>query len=397
MRLIRGAALAAMLVLWSSGAAATAAIPSPSANSLLRGVFCAKASSCWAVGSYQAPGGGGFNQALRFNGKHWTQAKVPQAGGMQTSDNNSLSAISCPATSDCWAVGFYNKGGANNEVLHWNGKRWSSVEVPEPGSHGSGAINNLDAISCTSRSSCWAVGVFTGKSKGFLNQTLHWNGRNWSHVSAPNPGGTESSAFNILEGVSCVSPSNCWAAGDMETTAYFNVVLHWNGKKWSRTKTPQPGGSSGSNLESISCGSTSMCVAVGYSNTSGGASLNQVLRFNGKKWTRATTPQPGHTTLNDQNQLTGVSCTSKASCWALGYFASGLSAPNLSEALRFNGKKWTRIKTPQPGGTDVGNATEPEGVWCASASDCTAVGVVSSGSALLNLALRWNGKSWTNN
>lgn len=189
---------------------------------------------------------------------------------------------------------------------------------PDPKRHraaarypGGRAINNLDSITCTARSNCWAVGVFTGKSKGFLNQTVHWNGRKWAHVSAPNPGGTQSSAFNILEGVSCVSPSNCWAAGDMETNAYFNVVL------------------------------PSMCVAVGFSNTSGGASLNQVLRF--------------------------------------------------------NGKKWTRVKTPHPGGMSVGSATEPLGVYCAFTSSCRAVGVVSSGSALLNLALHWNGNSWSDN
>jgi hypothetical protein len=92
-----------------------------------------------------------------------------------------------------------------------------------------------------------------------------------------------------------------------------------------------------------------------------------------------------------------VSCASKTSCWALGYFARGLSAANLSEALRFNGKKWRRVKTPQPGGRDPGNDTEPLGVYCDSASACRAVGMVSSGSALLNLALRWNGEEWTTN
>lgn len=176
------------------------------------------------------------------------------------------------------------------------------------------------------------------QTPSFLNQTLHFNGRKWSHVSAPNPGGTASSAFNTLEGVSCISPSDCWAAGDMETSAYFNVVLHWNGKKWSRTKTPQPGGSSGSNLNSISCASASSCVAAGDFNTTAGAVLN--------------------------------------------------------DALSWNGKRWVRAITPQPGGTSVGSATEPYGVQCASDSVCWAVGTVSSGSALLNLALHWNGKEW---
>lgn len=387
-----------MLLLWLSAASATATVPSPSDNSLLRGASCPKPSNCWAVGSFRTTTGGELNQALRWREKHWTQAKVPQPGGKLSTETNALYAISCPAASDCWAVGSYNKSGAKNVVLHWNGKRWSSAKVPQPGGHGSGAVNLLDGVACTSRSNCWAVGVFTGRSAGFLNQTLHWNGRRWSEVSAPNPGGTTSTAFNSLEGVACVSRSDCWAAGDIETSAYFNVVLHWNGKKWSRTKVPQPGGSSGGNLASISCASASSCIAVGDFNTSGGASLNEALSWRGKKWVRDRTPQPGGRAFDQQNQLTGVSCTSQTSCWAVGYFARGLSAANLSEALRFNGTKWRRVTTPQPGGRETGDDTEPMGVYCASASSCRAVGMISSGgTALLNLALRWNGERWATN
>lgn len=397
MRLIRGSALAAVSAFWLSAASATGTVPSPTDNSLLKGAACAKPSNCWAVGSFQTTTGGGFNQALRWNGKHWRQAKIPQPGGKLSTENNALDAISCPAASDCWAVGSYNKDGAKNEVLHWNGKRWSNVRVPQPAGHGSGAVNLLDGVACTSRSDCWAVGVFTGRSAAFLNETLHWNGARWSQISAPNPGGTGTDAFNILEGVSCVSPSDCWAAGDIETSAYFNVVLHWNGNRWAKTKVPQPGHNSGSNLTSISCPSASACFAVGEFNTSGGATLNEALSWHGKKWVRYRTPQPGGSASNHQSHLTSVSCTSNTRCWALGYFARGSSAANLSEALRFTGEKWRRVKTPQPGGRNTGNDTEPMGVYCASASACRAVGMVGNGTTLLNLALRWNGKDWATN
>lgn len=394
---MRGAALGVIVVFCSSAAPAAASIPSPGSNNLLRGVSCAKGSNCWAVGQFQNTAGAYLNQALHFNGKQWTQAPIPQPGGDMSGALNDLYGVSCPAASDCWAVGFSGQGAAREVALRWNGKRWSSTKVPQPGGRRSGAVNELDSVACASRTDCWAVGVFTGKSGAFRNETLHWSGRKWSHVSAPSPGGGGRSAFNILESVSCVSPTNCWAAGNYETTAYFNQILHWNGKKWSDAKTPQPGGASGSNLLSISCASAADCVAVGEASTSGGASLNEALRFNGKKWTHMKTPQPGGTAQNDDSQLTGVSCISESRCWALGYFAQGLSAPSLSEALRWNGKQWTQVKTPQPGGTAIGNLTEPMGVWCTAASACRAVGQVSSGSALLNLALGFNGKKWSTN
>src|SRR5579864_4777134 len=74
---------------------------------------------------------------------------------------------------------------------------------------------SLNDVSCTSPSSCVAVGWDqrspTGGSVLFtLAET--WNGTAWRHVSTPTPGNS-----GVLGGVSCTSATACIAGGDHAT------------------------------------------------------------------------------------------------------------------------------------------------------------------------------------
>jgi hypothetical protein len=394
LRFLRRAGLAAAAAALSLASVAVAAepIPSPSSTSYLNAVACVLPKDCWVVGSYRNSNGAYLNQIERWGRRKWKLAKTPQPGGKATLDDQSgLNGVACTSKSNCWAVGYYTQGGPQfNEIFRWNGKKWTRAKVPQPGGRANGAINVLAGVSCVSNADCWAVGVYTASSGGFVNQSLRWNGKRWTQVSAPDPGGKKSAAFNLLQGVDCASRSDCWAVGDFETSAYFNQALHWNGKRWSRARPPQPG-PPGNDLASISCPSKVDCIAVG---DSGGGELNQVLVWNGKRWSHGKVPSPGGTALNDQNQLSGVTCTSKSNCWAVGYFSSNLGASN-DQALRWNGKRWSHVKTPQPGGTSAGDTNELRAVTCVSIRDCWAVGQFGNSSETLDLALHWNGTKWS--
>lgn len=64
----------------------------------------------------------------------------------------------------------------------WNGTSWSLLRTPSPGSF----ADELRGVSCTSSSSCMAVGDFTGTGN---EHTLAeaWNGTHWSLVPTPHP------------------------------------------------------------------------------------------------------------------------------------------------------------------------------------------------------------------
>ena len=376
--------------------ALASSVPSPGQSSELGGVACIKASDCWAVG-YYTTSSATLNEALHWNGKKWSAAKIPDPAGKASGDYQELSGVACTKASDCWAVGEWeNSQGAHvNETLHWNGEGWSQVRTRDPASNSNGDQNELYGVACTKASDCWAVGDSqSGSRAAELDQALHWNGKKWSVAKTPEPAGKASGDQSILYGVTCASAGDCWAVGSMYSgTATLNEALHWNGKKWSVTKTPDPAGKASGDqsvLSGVTCASAGDCWAVGFM-YGGTADLNEALRFNGKKWSHVTTPQPATTPSELGNPLSSVDCISASDCWAVGNYYNGTSLFN--EAMHWNGKKWSHVPTPQPAGT-TGGYNVLSGVSCPSASDCRAVGWIYKTSNS-NEALHWTGKKWS--
>jgi hypothetical protein len=104
-----------------SGTAASAApagrpaIPTPGQSSLLRRVACPSPASCWAVGSYTTVSGALVDQILRWNGRRWSQFPAPSPGG-----SSQLRDVSCISRVSCWAVGSDAPSGQSerNQILH---------------------------------------------------------------------------------------------------------------------------------------------------------------------------------------------------------------------------------------------------------------------------------------
>jgi hypothetical protein len=81
-----------------------------------------------------------------------------------------------------------------------------------------------------------------------------------------------------------------------------------------------------------------------------------------------------------------VSCASATACTAVGDYNNGTTGVTLAE--RWNGSTWSIQPTPNPAGAPVSLLN---GVSCASATACTAVGGYNNGTAGVTLAERWNG------
>lgn len=93
----------------------------------------------------------------------------------------------------------------------------------------------LAGATCSSSRNCRAVGSYHNTVGIFVNEALHWNGMKWSLVFTPNLGGTATDDLNVLLAVRCTSGASCWAVGIKQTgtVSYQDEILRWNGKKWS--------------------------------------------------------------------------------------------------------------------------------------------------------------------
>jgi len=319
----------------------------------------------------------------------WTIQPVPLPPG---ATNAYLPAVSCPSAASCTAVGSRFETWTNRPwrvtegelAEHWNGSTWTTQATSRPADEG--ATGTLSGVSCTSAASCTAVGDYQNRSGNYLTLAEHWNGRSWAIQATPTPPAV---AFVSLKGVWCTSAASCTAVGYYATGLTSGpgatLVEYWNGSTWTIQPTPNPSGAEVSILTGVWCASAASCTAVGYSVGTSQASLTLAERWNGSIWTIQPTPRPSGST---SSALSGVSCTTTASCTAVG---GAIESPNtrLTLAEHWNGSTWTIQPTPTPSGP-IDDSTGLHAVSCTSVNRCTAVGEFGKGA----LAERWNGTKW---
>ena len=339
--------------------ASWAIVDSPNASGKQRnqlfGVACVSASDCWAVGVYRGPAN---DQTLimRWNGVLWTIVPSPNAG---VSKKNVLTSVTCVSASDCWAVGQHTPG-LNDQTLtlHWDGTSWSIAASPNISAT---KPHQLNDVTCTSASNCWAVGEYLNPSFSLETLTMRWDGSSWAFVTSPNIAGQR----NVLMGVTCLSAGDCWAVGFTDTAeGYRTLIERWNGTSWSiaisENVPTRPGV-----LSAVACNSSTDCWAVGNYNNSL-AEQTLIERWDGTSWT--ITPSP-NTVATSYNYLSDVSCVSPTECWAVGY-AFTVGSPQ-TVTLRWDGVSWTRITSPNTGETHDNYLSK---IACVPSSDCMAAG-----------------------
>jgi hypothetical protein len=192
-----------------------------------------------------------------------------------------------------------------------------------------------------------------------------------------------------LYGVSCASSKDCVAVGT-DQNAYDGrggpLTQTWNGKTWKTVPVKLPKGAVAGGLFSVSCASAAACVAVGFYLNGGGTGFPLAQTWNGTGWAPSTLVTPAGSVGVGLN---GVSCAAAKSCVAVGYYLTRTGSAALAES--WNGRKWTTAKPPEPKGSVAGDLNK---VSCASATYCVAVGTTSTDTSSFVLADSWNGKAW---
>lgn len=312
----------------------------------------------------------------------WSIVNTPKGGGPDT--------VSCISSSFCMGVGLTYPGTeyAIPTADTWNGTTWSATPTPPTRR---GQESGLSSVSCTTSTNCMAVGWF-GNVDTTHTMAEMWNGTTWSALSSPN----KTSAYdNWLSSVSCTSSTTCVAVGAYSyglNDTPLALAESWNGSAWSIT--PAPARSNDSFLTGVSCTRANSCMAVGvYVNSSGTqATLMEV--WNGSAWSVVASP---NRPLNAwDNYLNGISCSSPSQCVAVGEAGSTNPSTPISQTLveSWNGSKWSITPSPTPSPTGL---AELQAVSCVNSVRCVAVGSNENSAAGTGFSLieTWNGSAWS--
>jgi hypothetical protein len=362
---------------WNGGS--WVVVDSPSTNATqtnsLNSVFCETSTLCWAVGEYHSNTGAYQTLVEQWDGTSWAIVASPNTG---PSHDDSLNAVTCASSTECWAVG--GDGGAQQPLIEeWTGTSWTVVSSPHVGS----SINNtLFGVTCASTTDCWAVGSYGAGANGLNTLAEQWNGASWTVISTPNPSTTYS---NHLGSVTCFALTECWAVGSYNTSGGSSTLVEeWTGAAWTIVSAPDAADSN--SLYGVTCLSATGCWAVGASSVAGtGSDQTLIERWDGSAWVVMTSPNNTGTTIAD-NQLADVSCASASECWVVG----GSNGLGQSIIETWKGDSWQIAASP------AGNDAELYGVTCAALADCWAVGsyVDLATTSRQTLIESWDGGAW---
>jgi hypothetical protein len=352
---------------WNGTSWSNLTVPQPSLpNSTLSDVACASAAVCFAVGQ-SVTDAAGFTKTLveRKTAKGWVVVGNPNPAGSKFS---TLLGVACPAVNVCFASGYaYTSKGQRTLIERWNGAGWAIVPSPNNPDWG----GQLTDVSCASTTFCFAVGSFQGYTIETL--TERWNGSTWKIVPSPSRRPSpqyQTQGVNNLQSVSCTGVTSCFAVGNDAGYLYdFTETLaeRWNGSKWAIVTSPNP--AKFSNLAAVTCLTVKDCYAVGSASPSSKYTATQqtlIAHWNGSTWTRVTSADPPSA---PRNTLLGVSCPSATSCVAVG--DSRKAEADHTLVKRLAGNKWSIEPSPDPAGAIEASL---HGVVCTSATACVAVG-----------------------
>jgi hypothetical protein len=260
----------------------------------------------WLAGARPDHGPNVLPTIWRWSGKKFVVAKLPKL----RSGEVAITSISASSATNAWAVGqMFQPGSSKQVALHWNGKTWAAVAMPE----------DATAVATSGPLNAWAIGD-DGTS------LLHWNGKAWSEA-----------AFTpldvVVNAIATTSPHLAYAVGGRlsPTGSPLTVIRRFDGKTWSTA--PLGTGARGADLLSVSIHGTS-AWAVGAHTTANSSLVPVIVHTTGGTW-RSQRPAGGN--LSDYT-LNAVSVASANRAYAVGNVDTDTA--NLTFFDAFTGHSW---------------------------------------------------------
>jgi hypothetical protein len=356
------------------GAAVAFAVPPPTGLTgiLIRSVSCAPQGPCTGVGD-------AANEATRANeavivsriGTPYAAAEAI-ANPVESSDEDELEGVDCPAAGGCVAVGDYLNPvegyGYLPLVVTGSEGAWHAQPVKPPANPGTDE-GQLADVSCTPSGACEAVGTYYTAPDG-VHPLAASSASGWEGVAVPVTG---ESGEGSLEAVSCDAAGACDAVGFEGVTSGSGtpLIATQSGGQWTSEPLTIAKADTSDYLEAVSCAPEGSCAAVGHTvNEAEARSYTAlVLTSSGSEWAQQELP------VEAESQLTSVSCPAAGACTAVGEADRETSSAAI--AVTQTGGAWEAPRElALPGaGAEGEAATSFDRVDCVSAQRCTAVGV----------------------
>ncbi len=269
---------------------------------------------------------------------------------------------------------------------------WAGAAVHEPRAIGTGwrlddaiafrgQMVLLDSIHVTSADDAWVAGLVIADNYSAEKLLIErWNGAAWRPSAVPAREARRFAAQTPFVQIGASSPRNVWAVA-----LTGGRYLRFDGTRWSAGALPRPKAGTLAIYSVEVFGRADVWVIGGVLHLAGSRAefAPYAVRFNGRRWTRM--PVPG------RGVLAAVSALSGRDIWAV--LATGSASADRGPApviLRWNGTAWRPAAQPK-----LPEHATVNGILATATDDVWIVGGRPHGSkGTSGLAMHWNGKSW---
>jgi phosphatidylinositol-3-phosphatase len=240
---------------------------------------------------------------------------------------------------------------------------WTVVRSPDESTND----NDLWSIAGRSATDIWAVGSLLPFPSATIlqNLTLHYNGKSWTRVKSPDAG----PEGNQLYGVAALPDGTAWATGIYAQASGHTgraLTMRWSRGKWTIVPAASPG-SADDMLFSVAAVSDSDVWAAGTYDGSSGYFHPLMEHWNGHRWAAVSIRGIGSAALGSLSSVT----SSAGGLWATGQLSG--QGSDRQVVLHLAGGHWAVVSAhlvPTPGGAIADAypnsiADSPAGLWIA--------------------------------
>jgi hypothetical protein len=244
-----------------------------------------------------------------------------------------------------------------------------------------GGASQVLSVAAVSAKNAWLVGTTCPSSCGQADFIFrHWNGRSWRQLRGPSGVFSPSTPMSSAV-VGASSAASAWVFAGISATNDYTVALRWTGGRWAKFRFPD-----WSQINATAVFSRTNTWAFGEEIIP--KFRPYVARYNGRHW--RTVPVP---VLPED-----ASALSPGDIWAVGPTTRSLAkplSPRVYALMHWTGRAWRTIgfgKLRLPSGATVAGAhvvaLRSRDVWV---DAMLGKGMGAYPGAVL---LRWNGKRW---
>jgi hypothetical protein len=169
----------------------------------------------------------GIAYGYRFNGSKWSHQKLPAI----PSANSSTGYVTASASNNIWTLTFT---GSRPASMRYNGSKWQVFSFPAKLGPAAADLGPQQILAVSPKN-VWATFSPNATAGAGTLVLLHWNGRKWSKITGKLPDASLTGA------IASDGTGGVWLAA-VNAADTVPLILHYAGGKWSTFTVPKANG-----------------------------------------------------------------------------------------------------------------------------------------------------------